>query len=878
MTQDRHPPTDEARTPVQSLREGRERLFQAFLEGRDGGRFLERHTELLDEYFRESYFRSRVGPHLHAEKNPFAIVALGGYGRREQCLRSDVDLLLLFRKRVPDGAEELVREIVYPLWDIGVEVGHATRSLKECRQLAGDDFEVLTSLLDARFLCGFSSLYGELTQLLRDRLLRKRSRAFLHWLLERTRRRHEQFGDSTYLLEPDIKEGHGGLRDYHALGWMALATYRTRDLEELARDGHITQGELEALQQALAMIWKVRNRLHHMTGRRCDRLYFEYQVEMARALGFRDRSGRQGVERCLGVLHGHMEFLKQVHRAFAIQAAPRRLVPFLAGSTSRLRTRGLRHAQGTLSFQGPEALAENPVLLVRIFEQSAQLGVPLSVDARRHVRENLRLVDRPYRASRPVVRSLRRVVAAPAPPLSALAEMLPTGLLTALLPALRGLVNLIQYDDYHLYPVDKHSLRTLQALQGLGRAEPGGPDDLPGRLFRELRDPEPLLWAAFLHDAGKGAGTRDHAERGARIARRIATRLEFPPEDADRVSFLVREHLSLMKTATHRDLQEEKTVVQFARKFRCPEELSMLYLLTVADARATGPKAWNSWIDTLLKELFFKTRNLLEKGEELAAAAAARSVERKKREVRRRADGTPPDELEALFDILPPRYLLYTPARDMAEHLALFRRLGDRPCVLEHRETRPDLRTVTVCACDRPGLFSKIAGVFTLNNLGIHEANITTWGNGAAMDIFTVQAPPDPLREEETWARVERDLARALNGELCLEAAVDRKMKQLPAPARRPGGRPDKITVDNRESDFFTIVEVATRDVPGLLYRITRAIHLCGLDVRRAKIATHVDQVLDVFYVRDLLGQKLDDPGQVENLRELILGVLSGPA
>ena len=866
-------------TPIQAFTAGKERLIGRFLAGTDEDLFLHEHTELLDEYFRESYARSRVGPQMRMERNPCAFVALGGYGRREQCLRSDVDLLLLFRRQVPDGADELVREIVYPLWDAGLEVGHATRSLGECLQLAGKDFEVLTSLLDARFLCGFSPLYTELALALNDRVLPGHARPYLQWLVKRNRERHDRFGDSTYLLEPNLKEGQGGLRDYHALTWMALTAYRTRDPAELARTGRITEAEFTALTGAISLISKVRNRLHQMTGRKCDRLYFEYQVELARALGFRDRGGRQAVEHCLGTLHGHMEFLKQLYLVFEGKTAPRRpgfALPRVRAA--RLRTRGLRKVQGTLDFQSPATLDETPFLLLKIFEQSLHQNVPLSLEARRTVRESLYLVDRGFRDARPTADTFRRILTAPASTTDPLPEMLQTGFLASFLPEMKGIVNLIQYDEYHLYPVDRHSLRTVQVLKGFGGRAAGpaaaGEDALARQLFRELEDPEPLFWAALLHDVGKGSGAADHAERGARIARKVAARMRLDPEASDRICFLVREHLALVKTATQRDIQEERVVLQFARRFRDARDLVLLYLLTVADARATGPKAWSSWIDTLLKELFFKTRNLLEKGEALAAAAAAQTAEKKRLELRKLAPHIPAQDLDRLVETMAPRYLLYTPAADILRHLDLLQALSSRPCALEHRTAGPDLRTVTVCAWDRPGLFSKIAGVFTLHNLGIHEAGIFTWGNGVALDIFTVQAPPDLLREEETWAAVERDLLAALSGELDLEAAVDRKIRQYRRTGRRPAARPDKVVVDNRESDFFTIVEVATQDRPGLLYKITRALFRCDADVRVAKIAARVDQVLDIFYVRDVHGQKMDGPAQEEALREAILKVL----
>ncbi len=861
------------KTPIEQLKTRKEHLVSLLLKGKED-RFLERHTELLDEYFQESYANSSVGPRMHMEKNPCAFLALGGYGRREQCLHSDVDLLLLFKKKVPEGADELVRETVYPLWDIGLEVGHATRSLRESQKLATEEFEVLTSLMDARFLCGFSTLYSDLMQALRNRVLGRHARAFIQWLLKRNRERHEHFGDSTYLLEPDIKEGQGGLRDYHAMVWMALTRYQTRDMEELARGGHITEDELHALREALSFTWKVRNQLHHIAGRRCDRLYFEYQVEMARSLGFRDRDGRQDVEQCLGTLHGHMEFLKQLYLVFVSKVTPRRMIYFRKGPVRRLRTQGLRQADGTLNFQSPDSVLEQPLLLIRIFEQSVLLDLPLSIEAKRLVRGNLHLVDSNYQASQPVVQALRRIMTAPTPVFSVLKEMFNTGLMTSLIPELKGIVNLIQYDEYHLHPVDKHSLRSVQTLKDLGRPEPEAADSLAGRLYGELLDPETLIWAMFLHDAGKGVAMDDHAAQGARIARSVFSRMSFPREKIDLISFLVEEHLALMKYATQRDIQEEKAVVQFAMKFRSVEELKMLYLLTVADARATGPKAWSSWIDTLLKELFFKTRHILEKGE-LAATGSRETVEHKKRQVAKKSIDLPGDELDSLFEKMSPRYLLHTPSKEILKHIELFRGLGSLPFVLATHSTKTDLRTVTVCARDRTGLFSKIAGVLTLNSLSILDANIYTWGNQVALDIFTVKAPPDSLHEEETWERVKRDLHAALSGERDLETEVDRKMKQFKPSRKKGAARPDKIVVDNRGSDFFTIIEVYANNFPGLLYKITNVLFRCGMDVRIAKIATKVDQVLDIFYVRDFYGEKVDNPEQVEALRNALQEVLS---
>ncbi len=856
-------------SPIRQLQERKQELLAHFIES-DEPDFLATHTYLLDDYFRESFARSAVGPRMGMEKNPYAIIALGGYGRKEQCLHSDVDVLLLFKKKIPDEAAALVQEIFYPLWDAGLEVSYATRSLKECLSLASHDFEVLTSLADARFLCGISSLCSDLMEEMRSKILRKRAKEFIQWLRERNEGRHTRFGDSTNLLEPNVKEGQGGLRDYHAMLWLGWAKYQIKEPRDLEYHGQLSHNEYLTLSEALSFIWTVRNWLHHISGRKCDQLYFEYQLKVAEALRFKDQNGRQGVEQFLGQLHGHMEFLKQQHLMFLNKVVPGKYRLRLGRARGRLSVSGITAGQDALNFESSEAILENPYLLLEIFEQSVRLGLPLSIEARRLVQEFLHLVDEEFRRSPRVIQSLQRILLSPSQPLDVLDEMLNTGVLGALIPEMKGVVNLIQYDEYHVYPVDKHLLQAVRILKDFGKPHLTAQDSFYGQLFKELKCPELLLWAVLLHDVGKGREGKDHSEHGAEIVRRVFKRMNFADEDIETISFLVREHLLLTKTATQRDLNDEKVVVQLARKFRSIEELKMLYLLTVADSKATGPKAWNNWIAALLKELFFKVYHILKKGE-LATPAAVDIVDKKRKEIFLESLSMPQKDLELLFDQLSPRYLLYTPVKDILRHIELYQRLGKSPLVLEAQTVpRTDYRTVSVCAKDQPGLFSKISGVLTLNNLDILDAQIYTWRNHIALDIFKVKAPPDTLFEDEAWARVRKDLYAALNGDLALDTVLDEKLGAYQAAIKSTASRPDKIVVDNKGSDFFTIIEVYTYDFPGLLYRITDALFRCNLDVWVAKIATKVDQVLDVFYVRDLDGQKVDNPELVTAIKETI--------
>jgi [protein-PII] uridylyltransferase len=865
------------KSPVLALQEKRRALVLRFRKGEAPG-FVEEHTGMLDEYFQESFARSSVGPRMHMEKNPCALVALGGYGRKEQCLHSDVDVLLLFGKRVPPEANELIQEIFYPLWDIGLDVGHSTRSLRECTRLAAEDFEVFTSMIDARFLCGISSLYSDLMAEAQDRLVRRRGRALLGRLAETIQRRHAHYGDSAYLLEPNLKEGLGGLRDYHSIRWIAWCKYRLKEADELVEAGHLAPEEMQGLLRAVSFLWVVRNRLHMITGRKCDQLYFEHQVQLARDMGFEPARGQQAVERFLGEIHGHMEFVKHLHRSFLNKAMPRGEKPYPRKILARLRIPGLRVHRDALHFESPEAVRANPLLLIRIFEQSALLGVPLSIEAARLVRRCLPMIDEAYRNSAAVVHSIQRILVAPPQIFNALNEMLNTGILIALLPEMAPIVHRIQYDEYHVHPVDKHSLLAVRILKGLADPASGQGGPLYAQLFREMDRPELVLWAALLHDVGKGVPGRDHSEQGAEIARTVLERMGLSADDIDTVCFLVREHLSMVKTATQRDLQDEKLVVQFARKFRDVDRLRMLYLLTVADCIATGPKAWNSWTEALLRELFFKAHLIL-RGGELATRTSEEIVEKKRAEVFREARFMDREKVETLFENMSPRYLLYTRAGDIVRHLELFQMLGDAPFVIDPGPpSEGDFRTVTVCARDRPGLFATFSGVFTLNNLDILNANIYTWRNRIALDVFTVRPPPDSLREDQVWRKVRSDLHAALAGSLVLEDALREKLLSCRRSRKAGPRRPDRVVVDNESSGFFTIVEVHTHDYPGLLYKITNALFRMNLNVVLAKIATNVDQVVDIFYVRDEAGQKLDGAAAAAGIGEALGKVLrNGP-
>jgi len=860
----------------EKLQKKKKHLILDFISGKERS-FMERHSRILNDYFVEKFKSSIVDSEIDIAKNPYAIIALGGYGREEQCIHSDVDLLFLFEKNVPDEADDIIQEIVYPLWDIGLDVGHSTRSLKECVSLSGEDFVILNSVLDARFICGMSVLYSELMRQIREKVIRDKSDKIIKWLVQSGIKRHGRFGDSAYLLEPNIKEGQGGLRDYHTMLWLARIKYNIKQPRDLEYYGLLSHTEFRVLKEALSFIWNVRNRLHYIAGRKCDQLYFEYQTELANALNFRKQNGLQPVERFLAKLHSRMELLKQQYLMFIGEQAYTEKSKLSKKLNTQTQINGLKVKRGMLNFVSSEAILNSPDLLITIFEESARLQVPLSSEAKRQLKEFIYLIDDDFRNSSFALKSFERILFAPSTTIDVLNYMLSTGFLVQFIPEFKNIVNRIQFNEYHLYPVARHSLLTVQTIKKFGTSEDKTEDQLYGNLYKELSNKRLLLWAAFFHDIGKGEPAGGYSQRGAKIVNDILKKRGFKKSDIETITFLINEHLLLIKTASRRDLNDEGTVITCAGKIKDIERLIMLYLLTVSDSISTGPKAWNEWTSALLRNLFLTVLNILKKGE-LATGEAVEAVNKKKEEFLLSASSVQEKQkLEQLFEVMSPRYLLYTSAQDILEHIRLYKKLENADFVWKvTRTSDSNTRVVTICAIDRPGLFSKISGVFTLNSIDILDTQAYTWRNNIALDIFKVKPPLDQIFETERWDKAEANLKSALAGELNLTEALKEKMSAYKSLRPRASKRPNRIVVDNESSSFFTIIEVFAYDFPGLLFSITDALFRCGLDVWVSKISTKVDQVVDVFYVRDFDGQKVDAPDRVLAIKKALLDVLPG--
>jgi [protein-PII] uridylyltransferase len=858
-------------TPIQTLIRKKQHLVENFLEN-GAPDFLGSLTRVLDEYVFTVYEKSITARKMVIAGKPFAVIALGGYGRKEQCIHSDIDLLILFDDTVPPEVEAFVQEIVYPLWDARFEVGYAVRHMDECIDMAFERFDILTTVLDARFICGNSLIYSRFKETFRHRLSTRHYRQTLDYLFEHGIKRLENFGDSTFLVTPDLKSGFGGLRDYHTLLWYAKIKSDIKERRDLEYYGFLSHYEYHSLDKTLTYIWRIRNWLHHITGRKCDTLHFEYQTDMADRLNYKNQGGRPDVEIFLGDLHEKMEFLKQINQITfedILTSSRIRKDP----ATPRLtKISGLVIRKRRLYFANTVVILQHPALLLKIFLESGRRRIPLSIEARRVVSEFLHLVDDEIRTDPANIKIFKQILALSFWEFNVLNVMLSTGILERIIPEYKAIRNKIQYNHYHLFPVDKHSIRCVQVINSF--REPGTDvnSSLYANVYKEVRNKNLLRVAALLHDIGKSDPAKEHSNTGAEIARPILERLGFNPAETADACFLIRHHLLLAKTATRRDVFDEETAVYTANKVGKIRLLRMLLLLTVADSMATGPKAWNEWTENLIKDLFLKTMRILKTGE-LASRKAQRLIQRKKEEVTALlGDIWHEQDTSKQLDALSKRYLLNMPAVHIADHVRLFQNLGDRQFNWQiSREDDSDIRTVSICGREKPGFYSKIAGVFFLNRINIVASQAYPLGDTHILDIFKVMAPSDRIFEAEKWKKAEQDLTRALADDHFLDKVVDKIPAHITiASGRRP--EPNQVRIDNDISSFFTIIEVLTYDFAGLLFTITNTLYRCGVNVNVAMVGSKVDQIMDIFYVRSLENdQKIQDPVKLKQIKTAIL-------
>lgn len=847
--------------PATTLGRERERLAESARQGNIEG-FPARAARLVDDYFRDRLEETLDDdPGLRAA--PFALVAVGGYGRNELCPASDLDVMLLYKGRLPDAAERLSAALFHPLWDLGLDLGHGVRTIRDCLSLARQDYQVLASLLDARFITGDPGVMRRFHRSFAS-FARGRSRSFAEWLGERNVEREARYGDSSALLEPDLKNGLGALRDAHQIGWCSVLLGARQGWET-----PLSGGERERLASDFAFILQARTALHLATGRRTDTLFFDLQPRVAELRGFcePDQNPHEralGVEAFLSRLHKAMARVKSLRSAFLRDCFPPRF--------RRVRKYGeVLDAPEGLRLRDPESAATRPETALTLFRTVAETGLPLSLETLRLVRRRARTWAEALASTPGTLHELLFILRKEHGARAA-SMMLETDFLAALLPEFGAVQHLVQFDDYHVHPVGPHTLVTVTNLAGFLRGEGG----YLASLASEVRKPEVLLLAALFHDLGKGHP--GHSATGAELVRRVLPRFGVSPEDVEEVAFLVLHHLLLPKTAMRKDLSDESVVVHFGSLAGSLERLVMLHLLSTADSMATGPRAWSSWTHSLFSELFLKTRNLFTHGPMSEPYAAQRLLEAKDA-VRTIADRTlPPDFVDRQLDRISLRAFQALPPEDLARHMELVRRFREKPdrkVLLEARKSPVHgAFEVTVVCENMPGRFTRLTGSLSMHRLDILSADVFTWGGGLVVDVFRVGAPSDQLFTEELWEQLGRTMRAALAGELSPAEKLEQMRRSPLNQAKSAPPLPPDLKVDTSASDFYTILEIAAPDRLGLLHDIARCLERMGIEVHLAKITTKSGRIADIFYVRDTGGVRNLSAERIEELRRELLPVL----
>ncbi|MDH4321777.1 MAG: [protein-PII] uridylyltransferase, partial [Desulfobulbaceae bacterium] len=718
---------------------------------------------------------------------------------------------------------------------------------------ADKDFFFQVALLDARLLCGEERLFVELEERYRRGFVEGQRRAFLKNMTTSRRQRQQRFGMHSYLLEPHIKESRGGLRDIHAMLWTAKALFGFSSLEDLREAGLLSEQERQDFTDAWDHLVRIRNRLHYLSGRKNDQLYFEYQEEMANDLQFRNTKDLLGVEQFMRDLYGHLQrvaiatdlFFEHVEESLAHAGSP-------AIALAGIPANGIasRHGHIHLDLDDAARLQSRPYLLMQLFAQAAKNGMPIHYRTKKMVTANLHLIDDRARVSKRMRKAFLAALTPTGDPLPILTTMLETGLLTAYLPELANVASLAQHDVYHIYTVDRHLLQTVAETARLRQTE--------AATFAAVSSPNVLFLAALLHDIGKGQGG-DHSEIGAELAAQIGTRMGLTDSEVADLEFLIRNHLFLTDTALRRDLEDESFIIRCARRIKGQNRLDMLYLLSIADARATGPTAWNDWKASLLLELYQRITNLLGHADLAATPDQHLDVDWMRSRIATLLAPSPPKAINEILNRLPDQYLLSFSPEEVVEHLTMHRRLHDEKALLEV-SGQGEVWTIRIMAKDRPGLLAKICGILALHNLTVMAAQIWTWPDNTAVDVIKVRSQAGDADHDRILAKLADDLNLALANRLALAHRLVEKRPVTPTRHQRMGVRPKpRVQLDNTTSDRYTVIEVFADDHPGLLYDITRCLADLDINIHQAKIATEKERLVDVFYVLDSEGNKIKD-------------------
>ena len=863
---------------------------RANLELDGNGRACAQRLSLFqDELIRVIYDYTTT--HVYRTDNPddaehMAVIATGGYGRGLMAPGSDIDLLFLLPYKQTAWGESVVEYMLMIMWDLGQKVGHATRSVDQTIKLSLADMTIRTAVLDARLILGDKRLFDELEQRFATEVVRGTAAAFFEAKLAEREDRHKRSGSSRYLVEPNIKDGKGGLRDLHTLHWLAKYQAGGTGPDNPFASSVFTPAEQTTFRRCEDFLWTVRCHLHFLAGRPEERLSFDRQPVLAERLGYKDRGGLRSVERFMkhyflmakdvgdltAILCSALE-MQQLVRAPSMDSL---FNPFGWRTRRRIRqTTDFRIDNGRLNVADAEVFARDPVNLIRFFANSEEAQVLIHPAALRLIRQSLRLIDDKLRSDPEANRIFLSLLTAPGKPAATLRRMNEAGVLGRFVPEFGAVVSMMQFNMYHHYTVDEHLIRTVGVISEIVRGESEKAHPLSHRLIGSVENKRVLFVAAFLHDIAKGR-QEDHSIAGARVARLLCPRFGLTPAETDLVVWLVLHHLDMSTIAQSRDLSDPKTIRHFADLVETPERLKLLLILTVSDIRAVGPTTWNGWKGQLLRTLYNEVLPVVEgRHSETGFSERVKAAKEAFRRAAGQADGAVVERFVARhYD----DYWTKTDTKHQLQHLRLSEAARtDGRAYATHYATDAftAVTELTILAPNHARLLAMFAGACAAAGANIVGAHITTTRDGFALDTFLLKREFERDDDEQRRAgRIGETIERLLRGQTWLE--------QLMARRRVTKGTIDAfsvepaVTIDNDVSDQFTVVEVVGLDRPGLLYEVTSALSDLNLDITSAHITTFGERAVDAFYVTDLTNKKIVAPARQSAIRAHLVRVLNG--
>ena len=878
-----------------ALNEMRDNLTQDLEKTQDGARYVGAHALSMDrlivilfEHVALPLCRSRGAPQPTAEDGRFAIIATGGYGRGEMAPFSDVDLLFVQEKASDEVSAADIEIILYLLWDLGLKIGHATRSIRQNIGASRTDLTIMTSLLETRFICGDSDLAQQFDDAISAAIKRRNPLEFVTDKLQERDVRHKQHGATRYVVEPHVKEGKGGLRDLHTLFWIAKFAYRSADIMAIFERGIIRVSEARSFAASQRFLWTVRCFLHLRSGRGDDMLAFDAQVDIAPRMGFVTKGGMRDVERFMKRYYLAARHVGNLTRIFCA-AIEDEFDTKSSRSLSRLFQDGMARfslaidpfvlKNGRLHLPSDLMFHQAPLRLIQIFWFAQKYALDIHPDSFKRLTRGTNRLSHADLWQPEFHKVFLDILGHEESAERVLRLMNESGFLSKYMPDFGRIVGMMQFDMYHSYTVDEHTLKAVGIMNAIEQGKVRDEAPLACDLFSKISSRRALYVAILLHDIAKGRGG-DHSILGAEVAERLCPELGLEEEETETVIWLIRQHLLMSKIAFRYDLHDPKTIMDFVQDVQSPERLKLLLILTVADIRAVGPDIWNGWKASLMRDLYRRAEAVIGGAgpAEVANNAAGEALYLVSEKLREDAGWDEARIAAYQSQFYPSYWTSFSTDRLVKQaHLVEGFSFDDSPLGISFEDDVKNNTTImTVIAQDHPGLFSRIAGAVALSHLTIVNARINTRKDGAILDSFRLQDNDrQAINDHKILDRLHARIAQALGGEMNLHIALEKRWNSQPARLRALSV-PPRVIVTNKRSKSYTVIEVNGRDRPGLLYQLTYYIAQMGLQIQSASVSTYGEKAVDVFYVRDIFGLQVRSDSMVEKIQTTLMRLLAG--